>query len=451
MRNIGFSARREHGRGRGVAAIVGAGLVLALAACGQADDGDTAAGDGGTSGEGEAVTIRFAWWGNEDRAAITNEAVALFETANPNITVETEYVDFNAYFDRLATTVAAGDAPDVITMGGAYPREYGDRGALLDLAEVAEYLDTSTLDAGALSNGFFSDTQYGVPTGANTYGVVINPAIFEAAGVDLPDQDSWTWDDFAEIAAEISANTPDGTYGAADPTSAEVLDLYLNHQSGHGLYLADGSLNATPELVADWFTYSSGLMESGATPPATITSELTTQTSPEQSLLGQGLAAMSFGWSNNLGAFREASGQDLILIRVPGDTGPNGSAMWQQASQLYTINAGTEHPEAAAQLVDFLVNSTDAADLIGTDRGVPSNETIRAYLSEQGLEPTTQVEFDFLSQVSEFIDGDFVIGPTGSTESAGILTRLNQEVLFGQTSPEDAGVAFVTEVTTAIS
>ncbi|TDE94219.1 extracellular solute-binding protein [Occultella glacieicola] len=450
MRNIGHSART--GRGRRAAAVVGAGLVLALAACGQGEDPAAEPGDdGGTSADGGDVTIRFAWWGNEDRAAITNEAVDVFEAANPGITVETEYVDFNAYFDRLATTVAAGDAPDVITMGGAYPREYGDRGALLDLGEVSEFLDTSTLDAGALSNGFFSDTQYGVPTGANTYGVVINPAIFEAAGVDLPDQDSWTWEDFADLAAEISANTPDGTYGAADPTSAEVLDLYLNHRSGHGLYLEDGSLNATPDLVADWFTYGSGLMESGATPPATITSELTTQTSPEQSLLGQGLAAMSFGWSNNLGAFRDASGQELILMRVPGDTGENGSAMWQQASQLYTINAQTAHPEAAARLVDFLVNSTEAADLIGTDRGVPSNETIRAHLSEQGLEPTTQVEFDFLSQVSEFIDGDFVIGPTGSTESAGILTRLNQEVLFGQTTPEDAGAAFVTEVTAAIS
>lgn len=36
------------------------------------------------------VTIRFSWWGNEERARITSQAVDAFEKANPGITVETE-------------------------------------------------------------------------------------------------------------------------------------------------------------------------------------------------------------------------------------------------------------------------------------------------------------------------------------------------------------------------
>src|SRR5688500_8425970 len=110
---------------------------------------------GSESGDDGPVTIRFSWWGNEDRAKITNEAGRAFEKANPDITVETESIDFNSYFDRLATSVAAQDEPDVITMGGAYPREYADRGVLLDLEQVSGELDLSKLDENALSNGTF--------------------------------------------------------------------------------------------------------------------------------------------------------------------------------------------------------------------------------------------------------------------------------------------------------
>ncbi len=176
---------------RRAALAVGAGAALLLtAACGQQenieqnDDGEAAAGDG--------ATIRFSWWGNPDRAQMTEEAVSAFEEEHPDITVETEFTDFDAYFDRLATAVAAGDEPDVITMGGAYPREYGSRGVLLDLGEASDIIDTSAYDEAALQNGYFDETQYGIPTGVNSFGVVANPQVFADAGVDMPDDDTWS-------------------------------------------------------------------------------------------------------------------------------------------------------------------------------------------------------------------------------------------------------------------
>lgn len=209
MFNDERSTRRRHW------GVVGAlSAALTMAACG----GDESAEAGGD------VELRFAWWGNEERAEITQQAIDAFEEKNPHITVHGESIDFDAYFDRLATEVAAGSAPDVITLGGAYPREYGDRGALLDLSEVEEHLSTENIDDAALSNGFFSGVQYSIPTGVNTYSVVVNPEVFDAAGVALPDDTSWTWDDFVDIAQEISDNTPDDTYGAVDPTSADVID-----------------------------------------------------------------------------------------------------------------------------------------------------------------------------------------------------------------------------------
>jgi multiple sugar transport system substrate-binding protein len=405
---------------------------------------------GGEPDDGGSVTIRFSWWGNEERAKITNQAVDEFEDANPGIAVETESIDFNSYFDRLATSVAAGDEPDVITMGGAYPREYADRGVLLDLAQVSGDLDLSAMDAGALENGSFEGVQYGVPTGVNTYGVVANPAIFRGAGVELPDDDTWSWDDYVRIATEISAKSPEGTFGSDDPTSPDTLDLYANQRTGEGLYSQDGKIAIERRTVRDWFTMTTSLMSRGATPPASMTAELDAQAAPEQTLMGQGKAAMMFGWSNLITAYRQASGADLVLLRAPGETTDEGTGMWLQASQLYTISKRSEHPAAAAKLIDFLVSDERAADLIKADRGIPANPAIRAHL-EAGLDENAKVEFDFVDRMSGLVDGDFVIGPTGSTESVDILTRVNQSVLFGQSSPEQGAERFVTELTDAVS
>lgn len=431
--------RTTRGATRLVAALLGAALLAA--ACGGGDSG------GGADGP---VTIRFSWWGNDERARITNQAVDAFEAANPGITVETESIDFNSYFDRLATAVAAGDEPDVITMGGAYPREYADRGVLLDLAEVAADLDLSTLDRSAMAGGNFEGVQYGVPTGVNTYGLIVNPALFEAAGVPLPNDDTWSWEDLTRIATEISARSAEDVYGVEDPTSPDVLDLYANQHTGEGLYTADGQIALQPHIAQRWWEMTTALMASGATPPASLTAELAGQPAPEQTLLGQGRAAMKFGWSNLLSAYRQASGADLVMLRVPGETTAQGPGMWLQASQLYTISRRSEHPQAAARLVDFLVSDPRAADFIRADRGIPADPRIRAHL-EGGLDESRKIEFAFVDRMSRLVDGHFVIGPTGSTETQAIVTRLNDEVLFGQLPPAEAAERLVTEMRAAVS
>ncbi|QBI52157.1 ABC transporter substrate-binding protein [Streptomonospora litoralis] len=405
---------------------------------------------GGGSADDGPVTIRFSWWGNEERARITNQAVDAFEEANPGIRVETESIDFESYFDRLSTSVAAGDEPDVITMGGAYPREYAERDVLLDLSEVSEQLDLGALDEQALSNGEFDGSSYGVPTGVNTFAVIANPAVFEEAGVELPDDDAWSWADYADIAEEISSATSGDTYGSEDPTQPDTLDLYANQRTGLGLYSPEGGVAVEQGTVTQWFELTTGMADAGATPSASMTAELAAQAAPEQTLLGQGRAGMKLAWSNQLAAFREGSGDDLVLLRAPGETTAQGTGMWLQASQLYTISRRSEHPEAAAKLVDFLVNDPAAAEFIKSDRGIPANPEIRAHL-EGDLTDSQKVEFAFVDRMSGLVDGDFVIGPTGSTESVDLLQRTNESVLFGRQSPAEGAEQFVTGLTDAVS
>ena len=81
------------------------------------------------------MTLSFTWWGNDVRHAITEELIAAFEAEHENITIEPQYTDWAGYWDKLATTVAAGDTPDIIQMDEKQLSTYAANGVLLDLGD----------------------------------------------------------------------------------------------------------------------------------------------------------------------------------------------------------------------------------------------------------------------------------------------------------------------------
>ncbi|TLM81140.1 sugar ABC transporter substrate-binding protein [Pseudarthrobacter sp. NamE2] len=421
---------------RSVAILSAVGLLSLTAAC--------SAPSGGGSNDGP-VELRFSWWGNAGRAELTNKAIAEFEAANPDIKVKPEFGDISGYFDKLATQVAANDAPDVITLGGAYPAEYANRGALLDLSTVSGQLDLSKMDQGALENGQVQGSQYGVSTGANALAIVANPKVFEAAGIPLPDDSAWSWEDFAQTAADITAKSPKGTYGTATVLTHDSLDAFAR-QRGEALYTQDGQLGLSKETVREYFEYSLKLSETGAAPNASETVEKL-NVSTEQTLMGTGQAGMMLTWSNSLSALSKASGADLKLLKLPGETPQPG--IWLQSSQFYTISARSQHPEAAAKLVDFLVNNESAAKIIQSDRGVPSNSDMRSAIQDL-LSPQGKVEAAYIDEIGKMDFAPTFIGPTGSTAVSEITARINTDVLFNRLSPERAAEQWLNESKSAI-
>lgn len=421
---------------KSVALLTAVGVLSLTAACsapapGQAEEGP--------------VEIRFAWWGNAGRAELTNKAIAEFEAANPTIKVKPEYGDIGGYFDKLATQVAANDAPDVITMGGAYPAEYANRGALLDLSKVSGSLDLSKMDEGALENGQVKGKQYGVSTGANALAIVANPAVFAAAGVPFPDDATWSWDDFARTAAEVTAKSPKGTYGTATVLTHDSLDAFAR-QHGKSLYTQDGQLGLDQETVRDYFDFSLKLSDSGAAPSASETVEKL-NVSTDQTLMGMGKAAMMLTWSNSLTALSKASGADLKLLKLPGEKPTPG--IWLQSSQFYTISARSKHTDAAAKLVSFLVNNEAAAKIIQSDRGVPSNPEMRTAIKDL-LTPQGKVEAAYIDEIGKMDFAPTYIGPTGSTAVSEITARINTEVLFKRLTPAKAAEQWISESKAAI-
>jgi len=429
-------------------AVLATTAALALTACAAGDSGlgddDADTGTGDTPAAEEEATIKFSWWGSDTRHELTQQVLDNFMVKHPNITVVSDFTDWTGYWDKLATTVAAGDAPDVITQEERYLRDYASRGVLADILDYSEIIDLSNIDETILGSGEMDGGQFGIPTGVNAYAVVADPQIFADAGAELPDDTSWTWDDYVEIANTISAGAPEGVYGAQDYGFNEPGFAIFARQRGEALYNADGSLGFDAETLAAWWEISLRLRDGGGTPPASASVEVDAG-GPEQSLVGTNTGAMAFFWTNQLEAITSAAGRDLVLLRPPGESEEERTGMYFKPAMFYSISAESEYPEAAATLIDYLLNDPEAAELLLSDRGLPANTEIRAGIQGQFSE-VDKLAADFLSGLeSEIVDGQ-PVPPVGAGQVTEIIRRMNAEVLFDRLSPQQAAEQFIAEV-----
>ncbi|MEW9874223.1 ABC transporter substrate-binding protein [Arthrobacter sp. HS15c] len=410
-----------------------AALALVLTGCG---------GGGQTAKVGtveDPVVLRFAWWGNDSRAKTTLEVIKDFEAANPTIKVQGENTEFSSYWDKMATQIAGGTTPDVFAMSGSYPSEYSSRGVLLDLAKVKDQLDTSKFAEGTVDLGKIDGTQYTITAGVNSMSMVIDPVVFEKAGVKLPDDETWTWDDFADIAAEITKKSPQGTFGTTPMANDSFLAVWAR-QNGEDLYSEDGKkMGISEDTLTKWFELNKKLMETGGAPSASQTVE-DGSAQPELTLMGQGKQGMKISWSNQMTSY---SGSPLVMMKMPGESKEPGA--WLRSSMEYAISSKSAQPKEAALFINYLVNNMDAAKKIKSDRGMPANTELKAGITPL-LKDSQQKEAAYLDRIAELKIAAPKPFPAGSSSTLEVLNRYNTDVLFGKVSPRDAAKGMISEV-----
>lgn len=418
--------------------------VIALAAAGCAQEAtDNPQSEGSNTGDAEVV-LTMAWWGNEERSAATLEAVDAFTARYPHIEVKTQSSPYDNYHDTISTQLAADAAPDVMQLQAEFMAQYGAQGALLELTDV----DTTLLDVGTTTNGFIDDQQVAVPTGLSTLAIVANPQIFEDAGVDMPDDETWTWEDFATISHQISENTPNGVFGTKSlGWDISEMATWVAQQGGE-LWTEDGKLGASTEDIASLFAFAKQLVESGAAPSASETSEQLTL-SPEQSGVATGRYAMQLDAVSNFPALEAASGGGLSILRLPSHPAePGNHHMMFVAAQYWGVSARTAHPQEAQLLVDFLSNDLDAGTILGISRSTPANSAFREALLDD-LNETERAVVDFMNEVSDEVALSR-LAPAGVATFTDDMQRFTLEVLFDRMAPEEAAQGLIRQTESSL-
>ena len=396
------------------------------------------AGGGGD----ENVELNMVWWGDSVRASQTDAALRIFEEKNPGITVVTEYQDSAPYSDKLATRFAGGNPPDVMAIGNRNLLEYSERGVLADLNDYPEQFATDAIPESGLASGTVDGKLFAVPAGLTTTGVLVNKTITDDAGVTIPDDTTWTWDEFGAFATEVSQKTGDNVYGTGYNPATEAFLIVFARQQGEDFYTEDNKLGVSEETMTTWFEMPNDLRDDGGYPRVGFFENQ--GSSAAQSYLALGTIASEFVAVNNFEAYNEVAGGNLQLLRLPGETDGERRGYTVDPSQSWAMAAKSEHPEEAAMLIDFLINDVDGNAETLTSRGVPVNPEVVTSISGT-LTEDSQVFVDFVSGLQAEELPPVYPYPSGASVLADTLAQLATEVEFGRLTPAEAAKKFIAD------
>ncbi len=418
----------------------GAGAALALAGCGQG-------GAATTGGDPESASLRFCWWGNDTRNQLTNEAIAAYQAAHSGVSIAPEPGEWSGYWDKLATQFAASDAPDIIQMDEKYLAEYGQRGGLLDLEGAG--VDVSGFAPGTADTGRLESGLFGINAGVNAPVLVANPTLFAEAGVALPDDTTWTWEEFMALSEQLTQGIGrSGVYGAGNLFSQDGLFKAYARQRGGQQWTADGQMGWEPAMLEDFWQMLLDMQAAGSIQsPAELAEE---DAKPlDQTAIATGNVAMTYLWSNQIKALDNASGVDMALLRPPSVDGSSEGWLWYKASMYWSASSRTSNPAAVAAFIDWLANSTECAQILTAERGLPPNLAAREAIAPD-LPASDAKVAEFLSSIEPEVEDAGGITPVGGSTFQQILLRKSQDVLFERASIADAVASLRTEVEAAL-
>ncbi|WP_231626699.1 ABC transporter substrate-binding protein [Streptomyces apocyni] len=417
---------------RGLLRIAG-GSVAALGLTATA----TACGGGSGSGDGK-VTIRYAWWGSDDRAKRISESIKLFEKKYPKIKVKKDFQPYPDFWKKFNTQASGGNPPDVFQNAIGFLRKYDAKNVLLDLKDqvTAGNLSMDNFRAGLATFGEVDGKLLGVPVGSNSMALVIDKPVYTKAGVK-PEQ-GWTWDDLDEALGKIRDKTDragdSGMYGIM-----YLYDIYLRQQ-GKAFFTEEG-LGFTEADLTQWWTKADKSIKSGLV----ADTKKVVQAKPKSAVTAE-LAAGEFTWDNFTNRYTDEGKSEYGLAPIPTTDGKKTGQYL--GSLMLSASRKTKHPKEVAQFIDFMVHDPEVGKIMEYDRGV--HATTEQYEAYQPSDPVNQ---EIAAYEQSLVDAGVLEPITPHPEGADIcesaFLRIAEELGLGTRSVDEAVKQFFTEAKTA--
>jgi multiple sugar transport system substrate-binding protein len=138
----------------------------------------------------------------ESSEAAFNAYVAAFEAAHPDIDVQVNLTEHEAYKTAIRNFLVA-EAPDVaIWFAGNRMKFFVDQGLFMDVSDVWADADFNNIMSSSKASLSVDGKQYGVPWGYYQWGVYYRKDIFDNLGLNVPKD----WEEFKWVCAMLKKN-----------------------------------------------------------------------------------------------------------------------------------------------------------------------------------------------------------------------------------------------------
>jgi ABC-type glycerol-3-phosphate transport system substrate-binding protein len=184
------------------------------------------------AGEGD-IQLRY-WNGLTGSDGVTMvEMVQQFTDANEDVAVRVEMMQWDTYFDKLVTSLVAGDPPDLFLLHHQELPQFARLGVLMPTDDMFDYAG-GPLPADDFAEPIFSATlyegvRYGVVIDNHGFNMWVNNDLLEAAGID-PTARPENAEQFLEYAIKLTLDA-NGLHPDEDGFDAENIVQYGTHVS----------------------------------------------------------------------------------------------------------------------------------------------------------------------------------------------------------------------------
>lgn len=337
----------------------------------------------------EPITLRFAWWGGDERNAATLEVIEQFEALHPNVTIEAEYGGNDGYHDKLATQLASGTAADIVQVDPETFPQYVSTGDYFVNYMDYSNMDLSTFDENYISleiNGRYDGKQLGLPTGISGAGILVNQDLADEIGIDFTQ--AYTWDDLLEMGRKVREYDDSMYLLCANKEYIVNLIVFNYGKQLCGSTLFDketGELNITEEQMAELMQYVKKLYDEGVVAPASYQAAYGGDNlqSDANWIAGKYVSALTYISTIDVMVAANDSA-NYSMSQLPMLSGCTEKGWASNTPQVMAVTKTCEHPEMAVEFMNYFFNNETALATLGATRSVPPTENARKICSENG-------------------------------------------------------------------
>lgn len=388
----------------------------------------------------EPITLRFAWWGGDERNAATLEVIEQFEALHPNVTIEAEYGGNDGYHDKLATQLASGTAADIVQVDPeTFPQYVSTGDYFVDYMDYSN-MDLSTFDENYISleiNGRYDGKQLGLPTGISGAGILVNQDLADEIGIDFTQ--AYTWDDLLEMGRKVREYDDSMYLLCANKEYIVNLIVFNYGKQLCGSTLFDketGELNITEEQMAELMQYVKKLYDEGVVAPASYQAAYGGDNlqSDANWIAGKYVSALTYISTIDVMVAANDSA-NYSMSQLPMLSGCTEKGWASNTPQVMAVTKTCEHPEMAVEFMNYFFNNETALATLGATRSVPPTENARKICSENGKLSEVTMEGANIAAAAGGTPNDKI---SSSEEAKTILFDAVETVGYGATTPEEA-------------
>lgn len=382
------------------------------------------------SAAAEPVKMNITWWGNQPRHDATNKVLELYSKNNTNVTFAPEFSGFDAYYDKLTMLAAANNMPDIFQWFVGND-QYFQKGLVAPLDEYVSsgLINTDNITQGILDTGKLDGKLYGISLGINAKAMAVDPALYEKAGLTVPENGYASWEDLEKDLIKLKEVT--GAYGGNDLLDLGNMLAYYARQYGQSVFDPSG-LSIDEATFVNYYTMKLKWMKEGLIPPVDV---ILTSKGIEDSELVKGKAGIAYSYSSQFEQLENAAGRPLKLIPPPGPNQDKGLDV--RPGLHFAISADSKNKEEAAKFINFFVNDLEANNSLKGERGVPVSSAVRDNL-QSSLSTAQQQIYKYMDYVSEHSSPADPMLPNNFAQINELLLSLNEQILYEKISPSEA-------------